>query len=556
MINDLGPYQSQVDATLERWLKEEMPRRLRERDPTLWFPQRVPEITDRLGWLFLKASMRPHLDGFVDLAQRVAAEGITDVVLLGMGGSSLAPEVFQRTFGNRGHPSLTVLDSTHPSAVLRVRRGLDPRKTLFIVSSKSGTTLETLSLFRYFWNELRDLEAERGQHFIAITDHGSPLAELAAKRGFRRVIEATPDVGGRYSALTAFGLVPAAVIGVDVHLLLDKLPEPEGSGATGASHGYADGLALGATLGELTRSGRNKITILASPTIHSFPMWIEQLLAESTGKDGKGMIPVIDEPPLGADGYSSDRLFIGLTVRGEDAEISDRLEELAGAGHPTVHMSLEDRMELGLLMFEWELAVASAATVMGVHPFNQPDVQMTKDLTNRMMAADGTEKITATGVETCHIDHTERVRRAVHEWSSRARPGDYVSIQAYLAPEPATTNELREMRCRLLGDLDIATTLDYGPRFLHSTGQLHKGGPNTGLFLQLVDEPEEDLPVPEKDYTFGQLIRAASLGDYMALKQEGRRTLRICLGKAGAENLPMLRALLDARVTMVEEARS
>jgi transaldolase / glucose-6-phosphate isomerase len=530
MIFNLGPYQSKVDARLEQWEREKFLERLWERDPTLWFPRPVPEITDRLGWLFIGKSTYPQLEDLVNFAHQVRMEGITDVVLLGMGGSSLAPEVFQKTFGNaKGFPALTVLDSTHPAAVQNVRGKIDPQKTLFIISSKSGTTLETLSLFKFFWNEMRAIGGERGRHFIAITDPGTPLARLASERGFRQVFEAPPDVGGRFSALTVFGLVPAALIGIDLFNLLD-FPFARGErDAAGAGPENAHALALGAALGELALSGRDKVTILASPSVRSFPSWIEQLMAESTGKNGKGIIPIIDEPLLDAASYPSDRFFIGIMVQGEEASIEDSMKELDEAGHPTVRIILEDKIGLGQEIFNWEVAVASAAAVLGVHPFNQPDVQMTKDLTKKMMLTEGTEEAPREKVETLDIDDQDTLRDELTRWAARSMQNDYVSIQAYLEPNAETAEGLHKVRQSILTGFNVATSLDYGPRFLHSTGQLHKGGPNTGLFLQLIDEIVDGPSVPETDYTFGELIQASASGDYVALRHLERRILRIDL---------------------------
>ncbi len=546
MFLNLGPYENKVDARLEQWSKIDFTKRLWGRDPTLWFPEPVPEITNRLGWLSLGESMPPQLEDFVNFAQEIRMEGLTDLVLLGMGGSSLAPEIFQKTFGNaKGYPALTVLDSTHPAAVKEVRKSIDPRKTLFIVSSKSGTTLETLSLFRYFWKEMRSTGIDGGRHFIAITDPGTPLAQLAVERGFRRVFEATPDVGGRYSALTAFGLVPAALIGIDVHKLLDNSFSMRENDAFQAKPEHSDGLVLGSALGELALSGRDKVTFLASSSVRSFPSWIEQLIAESTGKGGKGIVPIIDEPMLDPASYPPDRFFIGLTMRGDEDNIEDRMKELEEAGHPTVRIMLKEKIGLGREILNWEIAVASAATVLGINPFDQPDVQMAKDLAKKMMAAGRTEEAILENVETISIGDPDGLQDRLRKWSSQARQGDYVSIQAYLEPDAHISKELQQIRRKILFDLGVATTLGYGPRFLHSTGQLHKGGPNTGLFLQIIDEIGDDLDVPETDYTFGELIRASSLGDYAALRHRGRRVLRIDLDKDAFGTLSKLKAEIN-----------
>ena len=352
---------------------------------------------------------------------------------------------------------------------------MDPRTTLFIVSSKSGATLETMSLFRYFWEEMLSAGDNRGHHFIAITDQGTPLARLASERGFRRLFVATPDVGGRYSALTAFGLVPAALIGVDVEGLLDR-SFMRVNGMSTKTPGEVDGLVLGSALGELAISGRDKVTFISSPSVRSFPSWIEQLIAESTGKDGRGMVPITGEPPLEPSSYLPDRFFIGLSVRGEGDEVEERMERLEDAGHPTVQMMLEDKLDLGGAIFDLELAVASAATVLGIHPFNQPDVQMTKDMVKKMVVDGRLEEGAPGDVEVASINDPDELRNALREWLSQARRGDYISIQAYLGPDDEVSDGLQQLRSEILYDLNLATALDHGPQFLHSTGQL-QGGP-------------------------------------------------------------------------------
>ncbi len=547
MRMELGSYQIRVDARLEQWKGMDLSDRIRRKDATLWPDAPPQEVRDSLGWLSLGKTMRPRIDDIVDLARQVRSEGITDAVLLGMGGSSLAPCVFGRTFGvAEGSPNLTVLDSTHPDAVKGVREKVDPATTLFIVSSKSGTTMETLSLFRYFWKEAKAVAANAGPHFIAVTDPGSPLSQLGAKRGFRRVFEAPPDVGGRYSALSTFGLVPAALIGADVRALLQNAYDTWENEAAADEHG--DGVVLGAALGELTTSGRDKITVLASHSIRTFPMWVEQLVAESTGKNGKGMVPIVDEPMIRPEAYPSDRTFVGLSLRGDGRGVDDRMDELGEAGHPTIRMTIDGVIELGRAMFEWELAIATAATVMGIDPFDQPDVEATKDITRRIMTGDSSDTGSFRRAETFHLDEPEPLAAAIDDWSSQARHGDYLSIQAYLGYGPEIHAELRRLQEDLLSGMGIATSMGYGPRFLHSTGQLHKGGPNTGLFLQLVDRTGSDISVPGTDHTFGELIHAQALGDLAVLRDRGRRVLRVDIGREGAEGVSRLRKHIAASI--------
>jgi transaldolase/glucose-6-phosphate isomerase len=496
----------------------------------------VPELVDRLGWLSLPDTAAPQADEFAAFAGTVRADGIARVVLLGMGGSSLAPEVVQATFGRReGYPELIVLDSTHPDAVRGVERRLDLARTLFVVSSKSGGTSETLSFFRYFWS--RYPAAEAGRHFVAITDPGTSLEQLARERGFRRVFHAPADVGGRYSALTAFGLVPAALVGVDVSHLLEHaraMARASGPAVEGEDN---PAIALGAALGELALAGRDKVTFLAGRSVAALPDWIEQLVAESTGKNGKGIVPVVGEPARAAADYEADRVFVSIGVEGEDdAALAEQVHRLAAMGHPVIGTTLGKRIDLGQEFFRWELATAAAGAVLDIQPFDQPDVQLAKDLARRAMASAGQA---AAGVAPA-IDAPPVWREAIVRWLSSARPHDYIGLHAYLAPGAEVVEALQRLRDRLGRRTRLATTLGLGPRYLHSTGQLHKGGPNTGLFLQLLDEPADDVPVPETSYTFGELIRAQAEGDALALEQRGRRVLRVNVGRDALKGLERL----------------
>ena len=541
--SNLGPYQDAVEKRLKAWKEDRFACRLWKKDPTLWAPKRVPEIKDRLGWLNLPEMMHEQLDDLLALAERAKAEGVRHGVLLGMGGSSVAPEVFQRSFGSTGgHPELIVLDSTHPSAVRAVENRIDLAHTLFLVSSKSGTTTETLSFYRYFWQRLIEQKKKPGPHFIAITDPRTPLERLARERGFRRIFPAPADVGGRYSALSVFGLVPAALIGVDVHGVLDRAWRMVESCAFCVDGAENQGLVLGAALGELALAGRDKVTFLTSPSLASLPAWIEQLIAESTGKNDKGILPVADEPLRSPDAYGADRLFVSFDIGGKgNAELRKRVAALRAAGHPVIEFTLSDLADLGGEFFRWELAVAAAGAVLGIHPFNQPDVQLAKELAREAMGQESErDGKPGEGTEPVSVSESETFTRAVGAWLAGAKEGDYFSLQAYLAPTPETAEGLKTVR-RALGErTGLATTSGYGPRFLHSTGQLHKGGPNTGLFLQIVDEAGEDLSVPETDYTFGALIEAQARGDFKALRQRGRRVLRVNVGKDVAVGLKRL----------------
>jgi len=527
----LGKYQASFEKRLASWKKMNYSRRFWSKDITLWADRPTAEIKNRMGWLDLPELMPDWLGRLTSFAAGVKAEGFSHAVLLGMGGSSLAPELFQKTFGNSpGYPELLVLDSTHPAAVLAVEKKIDSACTLFLVSSKSGTTVETLSFFRYFWNKISRLTDAPGRRFIAITDPGTPLALLARERKFRALFEAHPEVGGRYSALTDFGLVPAALIGMDVRTLVDRTRVAAENNAFCVSEDAASGYLLGAALAEAAKH-RNKLTILASASLSRFPDWLEQLIAESTGKDGQGIVPIVDEPWIPLAGYGQDRFFVGLDLeKDRDRKLESRLNTLQNRGQPVIRINLKDLYALGQEIFRWEIAVASAGSALGIQPFNQPDVELAKELAQNVMKQEkGTDLKTEDAAETISVHDAGRLKAALKNWISSARPGDYIAIQAYLHQDRENSAALQNLRLELLKRTKLATTLGYGPRFLHSTGQLHKGGPEEGLFLQIVDEPAEDLPIPETDSSFGALIKAQSLGDYLALRQKKRRVLRTSL---------------------------
>jgi transaldolase/glucose-6-phosphate isomerase len=474
-----------------------------------------------------------------EFAAEIKSEGFPHTVLLGMGGSSLAPEVFQRVFGNApGHPELIVLDSTHPGAVAAIEARIDPQRTLFLVSSKSGTTIEPLSFFHYFWDRVSAHTITPGRNFAAITDPGSFLGGLARERRFRRVFETISDVGGRYSALTHFGLVPAALIGIDIERLLqraaDRMP---------ITRSENSGFLLGAALGELARQGRNKVTYLVSSTLEAFPAWLEQLVAESTGKNGKGILPVANEAAGPPGAYADDRVFVYLELAGDDDTAqAAAVDALEAAGHPVIRLALEDRYDLAGEMYRAEIATAMTGSVLGIHPFNQPDVQIAKELARKAMAGE----LEGGAIPETPADGGEALSATLAPFLARARPGDYLAVQAFLAPDSTTTERLQEIRHVLRDRLGIATTLGYGPRFLHSTGQLHKGGPATGLFLQIVDHPDPDRAVPGKDYSFGRLVTGQADGDYRALAATGRPVLRICCGDDVAGGLDALAGAIGA----------
>lgn len=537
----LGKYQRRVEKRVKQWQAAQFSSRLWKKDHTLWSKEPQPELSDRMGWLELPRTMEGQLPALCACAEQAKTEGVKHVVLLGMGGSSLAPEVFQATFGNTpGYPKLQVLDSTHPAAVRAVEARIDPAHTLFLVSSKSGTTTETNSLFFYFWDKVKKITDRPGAHFIAITDPGTPLEALAKERNFRTTFSAPEEVGGRYSALTVFGLLPAALIGVDIAGVLARARRMSEACGAGVAEAGNPALLLGAALGELALARRDKVTFVCSPSLAAFPSWVEQLIAESTGKDNKGIVPVAHERLAAPEKYSDDRFFVYLRLEGDENHDLDRhLAALQANGHPVARIELRGKAELGQEFFRWEFAVAAAGAALAINPFNQPDVQLAKDLAKKAMS-EGAGKGAAPVKGEVAVSNQAALRQAVGAWLGKKKPRDYVAVQAYVAPSAENQAQLESLCESIRERLGAATTLGFGPRFLHSTGQLHKGGPNSALVLQLVDRPADHLPVPETDYTFAQLIEAQARGDYRALKQRRRRILRVDLGSDAADGLKRL----------------
>jgi len=515
--------ETDLRATLDRLHRDRVVDRIWEKDHTLWHPQPT-EITNRLGWLDLVRDVPGEDTEIRDLVESVRAEGLESVVLLGMGGSSLGAEALRKSFGRReGFPRLQVLDSVHPRWVERIRRSIDPAKTLFLVASKSGTTAEVMAFFKYFWGETAAVvgEANTGNHFCAITDPGTPLLSLAEEKGFRRVFVNPPDIGGRFSVLSRFGLVSAALAGIDPTLLLQRGHAMAQRCLPGVAPADNPGVWLGALLGTAAQTGRDQLTLLASPTIEYFGLWAEQLIAESTGKNGTGILPVTGEPQADPSRYGKSRLFVALRFAPEPGDGFDqRVEALRQAGHPVVQYELGDLEDLGGEFFRWELATAVAGHLLGVHPFDQPDVQSAKSEARRLlMAYEEAGSLPEVLVE------SDLVAALGHR-----PPPSYIALMAYADQSPAFETAIHNLRRRLLDDLGIATTFGYGPRFLHSTGQLHKGGPEGGLFVQFLAETSAELEIEGEAYGLGVLLKAQAAGDLAALRSKGRRCVRVDLG--------------------------
>jgi glucose-6-phosphate isomerase len=494
---------SAIADRLARMDEDRVLERIWARDHTVWKPDPT-EISNRLGWLDVADAMRRHVDELVAFARTAAADGLETAVLLGMGGSSLAPEVLATTFGSAAEAlELRVLDTTHPATIERVTTGLDLDRTLFVAASKSGTTIETRSHLEHFWSLVPD-----GRRFAAITDPGSPLGDVASERGFRASFENPEDIGGRYSALSYFGLVPAALIGAPLDDLLGSAVAMASASGPPAPAAESPGAALGAALGEAAGAGLDKLTLVLPEEVAGLGDWIEQLVAESTGKEGLGIVPIVGEPLGGPDGYGADRLFVASGDRTE-------LGALERAGHPVVRLPFAGTRDLGGEFVRWEVATAVAGHVLGINPFDQPNVQEAKDATAEVLGSGE--------VEAPATDDPAALLEGVG-------PGDYVAILAYLDRTTETDAALQRVRLAIRDRHRVATTVGYGPRFLHSTGQLHKGGPAEGVFLQVVDAGRTvDVAIPGADYSFGALIDAQALGDLRALRDRGRRVARMTL---------------------------
>jgi transaldolase/glucose-6-phosphate isomerase len=528
----LGSYQAQVDERLAAFEHAGVIRRVWAKDALVWSSalEHIAEITNRLGWLTVIDAMKDKVADLRSFADEVRSAGYTDAVVLGMGGSSMAPDLARLAFGNaKGFLKLHVLDTTNPDAIAALEKKIDPFKTLFIAASKSGTTIEIESLHRYFRSKLRPrLGDAYGQNFIAITDPASPLADMARDEKFRHVFINQADIGGRYSVLSYFGLVPMALSGLDVERLIDRaraMAQVCGPTVLAVAN---PGVWLGAIMGELAQSGRDKITFILSKQITSFGYWVEQLIAESTGKLGKGIVPIEGEEVGTPKVYGNDRLFVVMKLKG-DRSLDAKVKALAKAGQPIVTLTLDDLYDLGAEFFRWEMATVIASAVLQLDPLDQPNVTESKNNTGAIL-----KEYVLTGVlsddDRVNAQQTESVRSALAALFKQVQPGDYVATMAYLPTTPAIDRALQTLRVTLRDRLKVATTIGYGPRFLHSTGQLHKGGANKGVFIQFTADAVHDLKIEGKEFSFGTLIRAQALGDLQALRQRNYRVIRIHLG--------------------------
>ncbi|MGH7415919.1 MAG: RpiB/LacA/LacB family sugar-phosphate isomerase [Candidatus Rokuibacteriota bacterium] len=544
-----------VEETLRFLEAREFLDRLWVKDATLWKGDPAT-VRNRLGWLTSPTIMRGHAEDIRSFADEVRRLQYSHVVLLGMGGSSLTAEVFNETFGSKmGFPDMLLLDSTDPGAVKHVLESVNLGRTLFVVSSKSGTTAETLAAYAFFRGQVEAASSPRpGMQFVAITDPGRPLDKLATETGFRRTFLNPASIGGRFSALSFFGLVPAALIGVDIKILLERAHGMVETCGNEVGVRGNPAVQLGAVLAGLARAGRDKVTLVLSEKIRALGTWIEQLMAESLGKDGTGLVPVVDEPLGAPNVYGDDRVFVALVLEGDDSHDA-ALAKLADAGHPVLRLVLRDPMDLGAEFFRWELATATAGAVLGVNPFDEPDVARGKEQTSTLLTEwrrsrrlpewpsdieeDGMVLMTKSNKKPTSVS------KGLAAHLAQAGPGDYLALQAYLTPTPEAWRALQEIRVALRDRLRIATTVGWGPRYLHATGQLHKGGPMSGLFVQITGEDREDVAIPGAGYGFTTLKAAQALGDLQSLRDGARRVIRLHLTGKQSQALPQLVAMVQ-----------
>jgi transaldolase/glucose-6-phosphate isomerase len=517
-----------VATALERWNAADGTRRLWERDASLWTGG---DESQWLGWLSAPDDQQPHTAEYRSLAESVRGEGIRHAVLLGMGGSSLCCEVLADTFGPEvDRPILHVVDSTVPGQVRAVDSRIDPARSIVIVSSKSGSTLETDVLRRHYFEHIGD-----PNRFIAITDPDSQLEARAREEGWRAIVHGQASIGGRFSALSAFGLLPGAIIGLDIDDLLTR--------ARALAASEDPGISLGVSLGALALAGRDKLTIVASPGVASLGAWLEQLIAESTGKNGKGIVPLDGEPPTSPDRYGDDRVFAYVRLTSApDAAQDAAIQRARSAGHPVLQVDVAEPAEIGAEFFRWEIATAVAGSVLGVHPFDQPDVEAAKVSTRDLMATyaeTGSLPDSAARLREEHLElHTDDANAAalgdpanlvaaLRAHLTRLAPGDYVAINAFVERTDGNARPLDRLRSAILSAIRAPTSLGFGPRFLHSTGQLHKGGPDNAIFIEITAHDPQDLSIPGQGYSFGTLKDAQARGDFDVLCQRGRRAIRI-----------------------------
>jgi transaldolase / glucose-6-phosphate isomerase len=543
-------------AARDDWKKSDKVRRLWQCDASLWT---ATDENKWLGWLVITEEQLAHISVLHEVADDIKSAGFKHALLLGMGGSSLCPEVLRLTFGKiDGYPDLQVLDSTDPAQIKAIESNVDLASTICIVSSKSGSTLEPNIYKQYFFERVKEKigDPEVSNRFIAITDPGSKLQEVAERDKFHRIFMGVPSIGGRYSALSNFGMVPAAVMGVDVSKFLNSTAEMVRACGAASPADNNPGVLLGLILGVAANLGRDKLTIATSPGIYDLGAWLEQLIAESTGKLGKGIIPVDREPLAKPDIYSHDRVFAYLRLESAPDKSQDvAINALESAGHPVVRIAVDNIYNLGQEFFRWEIATAVAGSVIGINAFNQPDVEASKIETKKLTSeyektgklpdespffeGDGI-KLYADDKNSATLRGKPRLTEVLKAHLGRVNTGDYFAVLGYITMNESNEKALQAIRLAVRDKKKVATVLGFGPRFLHSTGQAYKGGPNSGVFLQITCDDAVDLPVPGQKYTFGTVKAAQARGDFAVLAERGRRALRAHLGKDVAAGLATL----------------
>ena len=558
----LGDYEGPVRAALAEAARTNVIERIWNKDATLWKQEKPHQeiIRNSLGWLAAPGEMLAAAAGLRTFADYIRSAGyFKHVMVCGMGGSSLCPEVLRQTFGQQqGFPELLVLDSTDPDAINNLRNRIDISRCLFIIASKSGTTTEPIAFDRYWHHEVEQKKYPR-RAFLAITDPGSQMSTQMAKE-FRRIFLNQSDIGGRYSALSYFGMVPAALMGLDFEKLLRGAETMAKACGAGVHVSENPAALLGAVMAECALAGRDKLTIITDQKLSALGLWIEQLIAESTGKEGKGIIPVVQEPLGSVAAYGGDRVFVSIGVGPLDGETKAKLKALEAAGHPVVYRNLSDVYDLGAEFFLWEMATAFAGWRLGINPFDQPNVQESKDATKALLekygregkldeqkawASDGQLSVYAGG-DGSAAPASVSVADALRAHFATIKPGDYVALLAYVEETPEIEGALQTIRTSVRDATGCATTTGFGPRFLHSTGQLHKGGPDSGVFIQITAPDKVDFPVPEESYTFSILKDAQALGDFQSLLAHGRRAIRVDLGSDVLGGLQRLQELIDS----------
>lgn len=540
-FNITGIIENQFQNVLQKLNDEKIVERIWKKDYTVWNNDPT-EISNRLGWLDCTSNIRKSFDEIHSFVNEIQNEGIKNVLLLGMGGSSLAPEVFSLVFGHNSKIKLSVLDSTHPDAVLDKSNRLNPENTLYIVSTKSGGTVETISFMKYFYNFVLNKSGKEkaAKHFAAITDPGSGLEQIAKELNFRKIFLNDPNIGGRFSALSLFGIVPAALVDIDIEKLFIRADnEVLLSKKSGYEIERNNAALFGALLGVLAENGKDKLTLFTSESISSFGAWIEQIVAESTGKLGKGILPVDLEEIQSPEFYSNDRAFVYIKLK-SDSKYQDKIQKLIDAGFVVVEFELEDIYDLGKQFFLWEFATAVCGWYLSIQPFDQPNVEQAKVIARKILKdyqESGKLKLpepafTSSEIKIYSEQKIENKESAIKDFLNNCVSGkNYVAIQAYLNPTEDNFKHLQKLRIEILKKYKVATTLGFGPRFLHSTGQLHKGDSGNGMFIQIIDNPVNDIAIPDdamngnSSITFGVLIKAQAFGDRQALKDNSRRVI-------------------------------